>query len=337
MALDSDSFLPDASDSFLPDAEDCAEAWRRNRWDEGLYCPECGSEQVQTRQQNYRDHLHRYYCEACGKWFIDTTGTFLEATNVSLRRWVYFAREVDKGRAAGPIGEEIGVTRKTARRMAKTIRQALHAQREVHAQREGWLPELSGEVEADDVHVKGGQQGRDVSEQEGGRTARTRGLSERGRGTYAGDRPLVVSWVERDGRGRVFELRRNAGKKSLLSSALSHVEKSSQVDTDTWGGYRLLGEVYQHRSVKHSEEYVSEEGAHCNTAESEWSIFKPWWRRFRGIAKRYLHLYLSHHSFRRTYRDRSRIERTQAMIGFLIIGILLGEQDLPKKMAATLS
>ena len=108
------------------------------------------------------------------------------------------------------------------------------------------------------------------------------------------------------------------------------------MDTDTWGGYRLLGEVYQHRSVKHSEEYVSEEGAHCNTAESEWSIFKPWWRRFRGIAKRYLHLYLSHHSFRRTYRDRSRrdrsrIERTQAMIGFLIIGILLGEQDLPKK------
>ena len=38
------------SDSFLPDAEDCAVAWRRNRWDEGLYCPECGSEQVQTRQ-----------------------------------------------------------------------------------------------------------------------------------------------------------------------------------------------------------------------------------------------------------------------------------------------
>jgi transposase-like protein len=58
------------SDSFLPDAEDCAEAWRQLRWDKGLYCPECGSDQVQTRQQNYRDHLHRYCCEACGKWFI---------------------------------------------------------------------------------------------------------------------------------------------------------------------------------------------------------------------------------------------------------------------------
>jgi len=200
----------------------------------------------------------------------------LEASNVSLQRWVYFAREMDKGRAAEPIGEEIGVTRKTARRMAKTIRQALHAQRDE------WLPKLSGEVETDDVHVKGGQQGRDVIEQKGGRAARTRGLSERGRGTYAGNRPLVVSWLERGGQGRVFELRRSAG---------------------------------------HSEEYVSEEGAHCNTAEGEWSLSKPWWRRFRGIAKRYLYLYLSHHSFRRTYRDRSRIERIQAMIGFLMLGV----------------
>jgi len=307
------------------------------RWDEGLYCPECGSDQVQTRQQNYRDHLHRYCCEACSKWFIDTTGTFLEGSNAGLRRWVYFAREMDKGRASGPIGEEIGVTRKTARRMARACRQALHAQREVHGQREGWLPKLAGEIEADDVHVKGGQQGRELGGQEGSRMARTRDLSERGRGTYAGDRPLVVSWVERGGDGRVFELRRSAVKKSLLSSALSHVEKGSEVDTDTWGGYQLLGEVYQHRSVKHSEEYVSEEGAHCNTAESEWSIFKPWWRRFRGIAKRYLHLYLSHHSFRRTYRGQSRIERTRAMIGFLIAGFLWARSGLPKRTVASVS
>lgn len=49
-------------DSYLSDAEDYAEAWRWMRWDEGLYCLERVSEQVQTRQQNYRDHLHCYYC-----------------------------------------------------------------------------------------------------------------------------------------------------------------------------------------------------------------------------------------------------------------------------------
>ena len=103
-----------------------------------------------------------------------------------------------------------------------------------------------------------------------------RGLSERGRGSYEGDRPLVVSWVGRGEREtRVFELRRTAGKKNLLFSALSHVEKGAVVDTGTWSGYRLLEEVYDHRRVKHSERYVSEEGAHCNTAESGWLVFKP--------------------------------------------------------------
>ena len=216
-----------SKESFLPDQAGCAETWREVRWPDGARCPECGSEEVQTRQRDYRDGLHRYHCEACDKWFIDATGTFLEASNVSLRRWVYFARELDKGRAAGPVGEEIDAGPKTARRMAKTLRQALHEQRQ------SWLPQLAGKVEADDVHVKGGQQGREVSEQRNSRTARVRGLSKRGRGTYETGRPLVVSWIERGGEGRVFELRRSADKKSLLSSALSHVEQGSQVDTDT--------------------------------------------------------------------------------------------------------
>jgi hypothetical protein len=50
--------------------------------------------------------------------------------------------------------------------------------------REGWLEALTEEVEADDVHMKGGQQGRELNEQRSGRSARTRGVSERGRGSY---------------------------------------------------------------------------------------------------------------------------------------------------------
>ena len=193
----------------------------------------------------------------------------------------------------------------------------------IYDRREKWLDALTGEVEADDVHVKGGQQGQEVSEKENGRTARMRGLSARGQGSYETDRPLVVSWVERGETGpRVFELRRTAGKKSLLSSALSHVEEGATVDTDTWcgyrwSGYRLLDEVYTHRQVKHSERYVSEEGAHCNTAESEWSVFKPWLRTFRGLAKRHLYLYLSEHSFRRSHRHLSRQERTERVSSLL--------------------
>jgi len=301
-----------SKESFLPDEDDCAETWRQLRWPDGPKCPECGSAEIQIRQENHRDCFHRYCCRKCERWFTDTTGTFLEASNVSLSRWVYLIREMDKKRSINDIAKDLDLTYKTVLGMSHKVKEA------IYDRREEWLDALTGEVEADDVHVKGGQQGREVSEEENGRTARTRGLSERGRGSYEGDRPLVVSWIERGEKGpRVFELRRTAGKKSLLSSALSHVEEGAAVDTDTWSGYQLLEEIYDHRQVKHSEQYVSEEGAHCNTAESEWSVFKPWWRTFRGLAKRNLYLYLSEHSFRRSHRHLSRKERIEAVMSLL--------------------
>ena len=301
-----------SKESFLPDEADCAETWRRLRWPDGLECPDCGSTDVQTRQKNHRNCFHRYCCRSCGRWFTDTTSTFSEASNVSLSRWAYLIREMDKKRSINDISKDLDLTYKTVLGMSHKVKEA------IYDRREKWLDALTGEVEADDVHVKGGQQGQEVSEKENGRTARMRGLSARGRGSYETDRPLVVSWVERGETGpRVFELRRTAGKKSLLSSALSHVEEGATVDTDTWCGYRLLDEVYTHRQVKHSERYVSEEGAHCNTAESEWSVFKPWLRTFRGLAKRHLYLYLSEHSFRRSHRYLSRQERIEAVLTLL--------------------
>jgi transposase-like protein len=231
----------------------------------------------------------------------------LAYSKVSLSRWFYLMRELDKGRPVLPIAEEIGVTYKTALRMTKVVR------RELYKHRDQWQPMLGDEVEGDDVHLKGGQQGREVTQRE----PRQRGLKERGRGTYEGDRPLVCAWVARDGPHTILEMRRDAGKQALLDSAWRHIERDSRVDTDTWGGYNLLDYAYDHRTVKHSEEYVTEDGVHCNTAEAEWSVFKPWWRRFRGVAKRHIYLYLTQYEFQRTYRDCSSLERLEMMLGFI--------------------
>ena len=47
----------------------------------------------------------------------------------------------------------------------------------------------------------------------------------------------------------------------------------------------------------------AEDDVHCNTAEGEWSIPGPWWRGFRGVAKRHAYRYLSEYSFRRSHRE----------------------------------
>lgn len=297
------------NESFLPDPTECAEAWREVRWPNGVFCVACGSTDVECRTSSYRGHLCRYHCLDCDKWFSDVTDTALAYSKVDLPRWIYLMRELDKGRPVDQIAEEIEVTYKTALRMARVVREALYEHRDQ------WQHLLSGEVEGDDVHLKGGQQGRKVAH----RAPRERGLKQRGRGTYAGDRPLICAWVARDGPGTVLEMRRDAGKRALFGSAWRHIEPGSRVDTDTWNGYNLLGHAYDHRSVKHSEEYVTEDGVHCNTAEAEWSVFKPWWRRFRGVAKRYIYLYLTQYEFARTYRDLSSSRRLKMMLGSLYV------------------
>lgn len=98
--------------------------------------------------------------------------------------------------------------------------------------------------------------------------------------------------------------------------ALKHITPGSRIDTDSWRGYNWLKPLYDHRSVKHSECYVKD-GVHCNTAEAEWSLFKPWWATFRGVAKRHLYLYLAQYEFKRNRRHQSALSRLETMIGYL--------------------
>ena len=319
-----------SEESFLPDAEDCAETWRALRWPDGLRCVRCGSSDVAVQDWDCLSRLRRYECRECGRWFNDRSGTFIESSKVRLPKWIYVLREMDKGRSINSITEDLSHTYKTVHRMVTTIREA------IYQRREEWREVLTGEVEADDVHLALGQQGRTLRSQEanedssqdhesqgdssasdGTREPRARGLSERGRGSWASDRPPAVLWVERNGPGRVLELQSDVTQRTLARSAVRHVEPGSRIDTDDFSGYGLLGGAYDHRSVDHEETYVTEDGVHCNTAEGEWSIFKPWWRGFRGVTKRQAYRYLSEYSFRRSHREESRQKRLRRMVALL--------------------
>jgi transposase-like protein len=332
-----------SEESFLPDEEDCAETWRALRWPDGPECVECGSGDVAVQDWDYLSSLRRYQCRECGRWFNDRSGTFIENSKVRLPTWIYVLREMDKDRSINDIAKDLPHTYKTVHGMARTMREA------IYQRREEWREALTGEVEADDVHLTLGQQGRTLgseeasedlnegsdgwsstetnrsaeaespsgSEQRHFREPRERGLSKRGRGSWSGDQPPAVLWVERNGPGRRLELQPDVTQRTLVRSAVRHIEPGSRVETDDFSGYRLLKEAYDHRSVDHEETYVTDAGTHCNTAEGEWSIFKPWWNGFRGVAKRHAYRYLSEYSFRRSHRSDSRQKRLRRMIALL--------------------
>ncbi len=105
--------------------------------------------------------------------------------------------------------------------------------------------------------------------------------------------------------------------RTLLGSAIRHVEPGSRIDTDDFSSYRLLAEIYVHRSVDHEEAYLSEEGTHCDSAEGEWLIYKPGWRGFTGVAKRNAYRYLSEYAFRQSPCSDSRQRRLRRMVVLL--------------------
>ena len=292
------------NESFMPSEAECAETIREIHWSDGVFCVECGSTNVICRTRIYREHYHRYECCDCGRWFNDLSGTIFEHSKIPLRYWFYTIREMDKGQPTTAIAEAIPFSYPATLRMVHLIQESIYQQ--------AVTEQLSGEVEIDDIHLKTGQQGLECQ----GREPRERGLKARGRGRYETDRPLLVAWVERDSPRMALELCRDAGSRTLTTKTLKQVRPGSRIDTDTWNGYRWLGQVYDHRTVKHSEEYVTEDGVHCNTAEAEWSVFRPWWRTFRGVAKRNAYRYLATYAYQRNRREATSMERFHEILDF---------------------
>jgi transposase-like protein len=139
-----------SKESFLPDEADCAETWRQLRWTEGPECPECGSMEIQTRQKKSSRLLSPLLLPVLWMLVYRHYRYVSGGLQRGLSRWVYLIREMDKKRLINDIAKDLGLTYKTVLGMSHKVKEA------IYDQREEWLDALTGEVEADDVHVKGG-------------------------------------------------------------------------------------------------------------------------------------------------------------------------------------
>ena len=153
---------------------------RRSSRRDGVYCPRCRSESV-IRYGSYRV-FQRYLCEDCDRTFNDQTGTIFEHSAVKLRKWflavyTYIRFNTDLRQ----LNVEIDVSYKTI-----YPRPA--------------LPASAGRVSDPsrgprrDQHIlrEGGTKGSERDQ-----SSRSRGLSTRGRGTFAENKLPVFVLVDR--------------------------------------------------------------------------------------------------------------------------------------------
>lgn len=120
---------------------------------------------------------------------------------------------------------------------------------------------------------------------------------------------IVECEIDDNGKRKMLETRyfwvEKRDKNTLLPIILNEVEKGAIIYTDEWKAYNSLNTLgYVHKTVNHSQYYVSSDGNHTNTVEVTWHHLKTRiLRKMFGIPNSLLTSYLIEESVRSKHQN----------------------------------
>jgi transposase-like protein len=301
MSSESDYSLMEFMAEF-PNDDACLEWLWRNRYSEDgreAHCPKCDGVREFGRYATAQQR-QSWTCKACGHHLHPTAGTIFHKSSTSLHLWfyaMYLMTSTRCGISAKQLERELGVTYKTAWRMAYLIRNKLMVQDA--GPFTGKTP-----IEMDEAYIGG----------------RRRGLhGKKGSGRPGEDdrtKTPVFGMVQR--RGRVVAMPvRSVKSATLLPQVLERVLPASTIYTDEFRGYDALTTSprgYVHHRVKHAERVYVSGDCHTNTIEGFWSLVKRGLDGvYHSVSRKHLQGYLNEYVWRYNQRLEPRT-RFQALL-----------------------
>ena len=281
------------------DDETCLQHLFNVRFGQGYECPSC-----KRASKWFRIKAERAYsCQFCGHHLHPTVGTPFQQTRTPLQLWfyaIYLFTATRNGVAAKELERQLGVTYKTAWRMADLIRKHM-ADVDGDAPIGGFLRT----VEVDETYIGG---------------------EAKGMGTgYKGNKTPIMAMLERNG-NVITKVIPNRRKTTLQAAIGDNVKPHTTLHTDefiSYNGIELTGKFYDHHTVNHSiGEYVRGRVT-TNGVEGFWSQLK------RAITGTHIHVSGKHlwkYAKEAEYRFNRR-ERPQTMFSELVSTF----QPLPPK------
>jgi transposase-like protein len=253
----------------FPDDDACLELIFLNRFGDLEFCPKCGA-----KTKFYRVKKRQCYaCMHCGYQIHPLAKTIFRKSSTSLWNWfyaIYLFSVAKNGVSAKEIERHLGVTYKTAWRMAKQIR--LLMQQDVN--------KLTGIVEADETYI-------------GGKTTWDNKYK---------NKTSVLGLAEKNGGAKAVVADANATH--ALPFIRANVEQGSTIHTDESRIYSRVKWDFEHKFVNHSQKEYVKNGVHTNTIEGFWGQMK---RSISGtyhcVSPKYLQSYVNEFVFRYNYRD----------------------------------
>lgn len=267
----------------FPDDDACLAHLFNVRFGQGHECPKC-----ERRAKWYRlDSEIAFSCQWCGHHIHPQVGTIFAKSRTPLQLWFYavFLFTTSRhGVSAKELQRQLGVTYKTAHRMARLIRKHMAAI-------DGDEP-LGGEgvvVEVDETYVGGVKKG------------------QQGRGRSLDGQTVVFGMVERGGGEAMVKVVPDAKKNTLQPIIAENVKQGTEVHTDNYRGYWGLEDkgFEVKRIVKDKGRYVGPDGETVNAVENFWRHLK---KSIEGthisVSPKYLESYAKEFEYRFNRRMR---------------------------------
>lgn len=185
-----------------------------------------------------------------------------------------------------------------------TIERYFRLIRAVMAYEEGCRDPFQGAVECDESMFGGHRPGK--------------------RGWGAAGKIIVLGILQRNGLVRVFPVQGRSGRE-IVGLVREHTRPGSLYYTDDWHAYGSLAIRGDHIVVR-KEAGRPKGRTHINGIEGFWSYAKHWLYPYRGVPRKFFHLYLGEISFRFNHRHEDllpSIHRLLKRIGYHQIKDLL--------------
>lgn len=234
------------------------------------YCPSCG-----TKGKFYRIRTRKYYkCAHCAFELYPLSGTIFHKSETQLTKWffaIYLFSNSKNGVSAKELERHLGVTYKTAWRIAKQIRKMMDEHN----------VNLTGIVEMDETYV-------------GGR--------RRGRGHNYDSKTPVIGAVERKGRVET-KVVKTVSRKIAEDFIESNVSPEAEVHTDEARYYNHVSRKRTHEAINHAAREYGRGYVTTNTIEGFWSQLKRSLDgTYHSVSPRYLPLYVNEFEYRYNHR-----------------------------------
>jgi transposase-like protein len=249
------------------------------KFSEGLKCDHCSSSEV-IKYGRYKG-IQRYKCNCCGKTFSDFSKTILAMTHYR-EKWVDFLDCFQKGLSLRKCSELLGISVPTAFSWRHKLLGAVSGTGN---------NKFSGLVEIGEIYIPENQKGNKNIET---RASRDHSEYRLNRSIREGALPVIIA---KDSYNNVISEVCDNGRldRDIIDEKLGPLlDSTNTICTGNFAAYSRLAnkkKMKHYRSLNHAEQ--DNKIFNIDNVRKYIKELKMWMKRFRGVASKYLSLYLA--------------------------------------------